>query len=1296
MPPSLAYFQSPSVVQRSVFTNRGPIVKPPLTLQSGVGVALTPSQATLTGALLTQAHVGLVIRLTGSGNNNDGEFLIETVLSPTKAKLRANFHTPEPNPLSWSLVNLRRGEIADTPSDVTVKVNGIPVGVEEVSGLLGQVVLLSAPLPADTVRVSYRWLAHPHVELRGLNRRAFTLNRGRPPRRSLGSYRTYNYKAVLTNPKNYQASSLLAKQAQPRQRQLGYRAYERAYSVALNDPNLLVLNTPRNRIAYPPLQRTLSESFIRYEALTLPENDPDNPWERIGTGVTSIAFGSLLVMDTTTGDFPVGQPLFWRRQLDLSFPHVMALSWRGYVADAPSLEGVWTGVSAGWSDGSRLTLIGFLDDGGVKKMGFLLGGSATEGQGGIASWRTADLDWTTLRSYRLFQAKDGSVSFYLDGDVLPTLTLLASERPYLYELNDPLNTLQGVVFGSLSRPAQSTSSWDFVKHLVLPTNPYQTAPSAFVSYEGNTLPEDAPLPWTPVGYHGTGTVLGNNLLLLDSTSASTASGVGLVGGDFRAYARIEPLASASTDLVFDVGVSLRTWTHGVTPHGVFAAYSDGSRLIQLTMLSSEAYPTMSYPGRSLPEEAQPSPWVRLGGTIDPSQLKVELRGRTLLVTDTTINDGVVFVLDDPGAPTTSARVFSPAVDAYVEARLRVEAYTVDSDGFAGVTVDAFDGEPLTPGRSYGLLLVEVGAMRYVALHSQGVFPVVATFAFDWFDGAFHTYRLAKSTAGDLISLFVDGVFLGSAAYSLFSASLGNGALSFGSSTAVSVAALSTVEWAYVNAWRAPSSLAKKYVGVWKDRGHAEDLTGYHLPLKASGKATLSGNTLTDPGANFFGAGVIAGDAFVLDAPEGLRGVYEITAVPTPTTLTLSLAVLLEDIQYRVPSEQDWTIQHKYRLFRSADHVSLFLDSQPVPLLQARYPEELPPVLGSPVDLILGGLPGFVWGAMSPVNLSQSAWDYVRYGVTRALSETRIVPHHMVLNQRNVMQSPEHLFTSLPHTHTQFSSSSTGIVPTTTPDFLASPTLQAYTVLFEGTPLVPSTQSKNVRGSQVITQFVSVLNSPEDVLNSDPDFTLNDATKKVIVKVAEDVLYNCLKVVEKTSGELDLLSPACDTFSAISGINYTKEVCLVYDGSVLPENDTSAQTPWVLASDVPAQVSTSAFSGVLTYSTGGVGTKTIYKNDTPFPDAPSLRTEINFKLKVLNDSTAGTGDTQIRFGLSAPGFTVAFALVTTPLGERLVLLKDVNNGNLLSSVPFDYLGGAFHTYRVVRDPGAGLVSMFIDS
>jgi hypothetical protein len=132
----------------------------------------------------------------------------------------------------------------------------------------------------------------------------------------------------------------------------------------------------------------------------------------------------------------------------------------------------------------------------------------------------------------------------------------------------------------------------------------------------------------------------------------------------------------------------------------------------------------------------------------------------------------------------------------------------------------------------------------------------------------------------------------------------------------------------------------------------------------------------------------------------------------------------------------------------------------------------------------------------------------------------------------------------------------------------------------------------------------------------------------------------------------------------------------------------------LLSDTPGDVSASAFAGILTYSTAG--SKTVYRNDTPLPDAPSLQTEARFRIKLLEDSTGGTDDTQVRFGLSAPGMTLALAFVTISTGERMVLVLDQNNGAIVGGIPFDFLDGLYHDYRIVRDPSAGTVQVFIDS
>jgi hypothetical protein len=1294
---------------RSVYTDRGPIAKPSLTVQSGtLAVINNFTDVTLPGAVLTANHVGLYVTLSG-GIINGGTFRILAVLSGTQATLQASFTLPDPSSgfLTWALVDPRNGQIADDPADVVVRVNSIPVTPDAVIGLLGQIVLNAAPGPTDDVKIDYSWIYNPVVDVRRLNSREFRLNSwnrdvGYPID---GSQHKYRYNNTLIRPESYVADDMQAVLDQPLLRELHYRAYERAYTPVLNDPNLLVLNTPTHRIAYPPMQRQLAEQFIRYESLSLPENDGLAPWLRKGAGLASVSAGVLTVQDNSTGIFPTGQGIFWVRGVDLSFPHVFAMAWRVEVPTVTTYDGVFTGIAAGYSDELLSVIVGFLEDGGIKKIGFLRRGF-TDDPSVLSSWvgsfdafgtstyQPVDFDWSVLHSYRLFRDPTGVVRLYIDGEVTEIAKILPDDLPFLEELNAPLNEIQDVFFGSISRPAESISKWDFVRYLSLPLNPHQTAPSSFTSYEANVVPELDTKPWTPVGFHGTETIISTDFLLLDSTSATDVDPnvVGLVGSDFRGFVRLEPLLTAASEVVLDVGLDLRTHTFGVTPDGLMAAIDNGDLLLQLCFFPDQATPKKSYGGRSLPGDFSPYAWSSIGTAT------AGMVGRVLKITDTAIGDGRVYYIDDTAPPLTTDpnRIVLAGTDYILEFRSKVISYTVDGAGFAGVFAQAFDGT-----RAVGVMLVEILGIKYVAFTSDGAdLGPPSRFMFNWNDGAFHTYRAVKNTTGNLVSLFVDGAFVGALAYSSFSTPSPSptGQISFGSSTPASAGALSEVAWSYCNVWRVLGD-QRHFVGLWKG-SDPNSLTGYHLPLKASGKgAFVTGNALGDPEGNFLADGVVIGDLLVVDVGSN-KGVYEVAGVSGATSLTIlgSWPVSPSQVDYRIVKETDWTVQHKYRILKNpTGDVNVLIDSDPIPIITTDYNTlDLPISAAGVVHTLTGGVPGIAFGSFEPTDLSQSSWDFVRYGITRALNELRIVPPHQVLNQWNVMASPEHLRTSIAHSHTSFKSSSTGIPPKIDPDFLTDPNLIAFTLLNEGTPLVPETQSFEVRGPYPVQEYVSALNRPEDVLNNDGDFTLNDGSIRYKLVVPDDVLYTSLDVIEQTTGVEDLLTPFCDTYGLLSlALEYTKEVCLTYDGSVLPELSGSA-TPWELVSDSPAQVSTTAFAGILTYATSGIGTKTVYRNSTPLPDAPGLQTEAVFNLKLLNDSTSGTGDSQVRFGLSAPGMTLGLAFVTTVLAERFVLAVDLNSGTVLGSAAFDYLDGNFHQYRIVRDPSAGTVQIFIDS
>lgn len=1451
---------------RSIFTDMGPIAKAPDVYQSGVQATVTgPTTLILADGNLSPSWVGLLLTLSG-GSINGGTFLITSVPTSTTVNLVASFTQPDPTVMSWQIFDPMDGQIADDPSDVTVTINGVETAAVDVIGLLGQIVLASAPANGDQVLVDYNWVTNPVIDLRRMNSLEFRFNSwnrdlGYIPDPSRHKYRFNNTLAVpseyiiptpvmsgtgaqvltttefnlpgatLTNadvdltvriggvnggdyiiatvidathitvenavqifpdpgsgtlswqvfdPNNLDERAPLA---QPLQRDLKYRAYERAYTALLNDPSTLLFNSPTHKIAFPPLSRPLESTFVNYQATVLPQNSVP-AWTLNGTGTATIVNDELVVTSSSAGPpFPTGQPIFWTQTIDLTFPNVFASSWRLTINSDPSPEGVFTGVCSGFSDSEKCCVVGFLDNAGTHMIGILAAGAGND-PSQLSAWiggldtngnptnAPVAFEWDTLHSYRLYKDQNGNISVFVDGGVVATLMVTESNLPFLSELNEPFNQLQGIFFGSLSRLAVSTSTWDFLRYQIIPINPQQIANSVYVTYDGSTPPEVASSPWTPIGAHGTETIPHPGFLILDSTSATdqeTETIAGLIDGDFRGFDRIEPLLSSASSIALDVNVQLLTWTHGIAPNAVMVAIDDSTYLIQLCFFPSQGAPLYSYGGRSFPDQFQPYTWTKMGGQTPT------LIGQYLEISDASTTDGLLYVIDDNPTPSAPNRVVSSLNDYILEFRAKVISHTPDPGGFSGVNAEVYDSL-----RDLGIMFLDVSGSLSVALHSEGT--VVQQFAFNWNDGNFHTYRMVKSTAGNLVSLFIDTVLIGTAPYSNFavpSPQTPVGVISFGSTTPQSVMSLSVVQWAYCNVWRVVP-VSHHYVGLW--RGYDPNaLTGYHLPLKTSGlQARIAGNGVEDPNANFTAAGVVPGDVFIVDVGPN-KGVYEITSVTT-TVLTVSIqttppilpgsasmqggssltavativagaeatfvgqssivatatrdttliassnltatATVFERarvelagaatitatatvneipivpspfpvqpsvVGYRIPSDVDWTSPHNYRIVRDpGGGVALFVDTLVSPIIDIGYNNvDLPPSSVGLPDGIAAGLPSVVWGAFDPTNLSQTGWMYVRYGITRPSTQTQIVPPHQILNQRNIMQSYERHLSNLPHTLTDFWSESEGITPQTEdPTFMENPALVGYTLLNELTPLVPSTQTYEVQKPTPVLVPVVGFNNIQDLLNS-PAFVMNDGEQRIELIVPPDVLYNSLQVIESDTGTPNLIAPFNDESQPYSygSIDYQDTVCLSYDAQTLPEQDPTAITPWTFYAANPSNVIRGVSGGVLTYGTNSFGTTTVYSNQTPLPDSPSLTTQVTFTLKLLNDATSGLGDTQVRFGLSAPGMTASLAFVTMPLGQRYVLIIDQNSGAVVGGIQFDFLDGNYHTYRLVRNPTA---------
>jgi hypothetical protein len=732
-----------------------------------------------------------------------------------------------------------------------------------------------------------------------------------------------------------------------------------------------------------------------------------------------------------------------------------------------------------------------------------------------------------------------------------------------------------------------------------------------------------------------------------------------------------------------------TLTHGIDPDGLMFAVDDGTRLLQLCFFAGAESPRLSYGGRSHPEDFAPSAWTARGNQ------SADVRGRLLRISDTSTTDGRVYFVEDAAPPGSEARVLDALSDYIFETRLAVISHEADAEGFVGAFAQAFDGT-----RAVGIRLLEVAGDCYVAFHSDGAdLDISARFSFNWGDGAAHTYRVRKSTAGNLVTLFGDGVLLGSYPYTEFVAPPADvvGILSFGSSTLVSDEARSVVDdearsvvdWSYCNAWRVETT-PHRYMGVWKGTD-GDSLIGYQLPLKIAGGATVVGNVLRDPSADFDSAGVSIGDPIIVD--EGLnKGVYLVESITgTELTIPVSWPVQPTVVAYRIPRETDWSAMHTYRLARDATGtVTVTIDSADTPAIQFDYGSTMVPSSGSGVLRVLsGGIPAVAFGSFSAEHLEQSQWDFVRYAMTRSATDLDLVPPHQVLNQWNVMESPERLSGVAPVALTSFKSSSTGSTPQNAPDFLVDPDMPSHTRLNQGTPLVPWTQTFERRGP-----FSEQVDESEE---ADGGYIVNDGEIRFRFVVPEDVLYASLQLVEDRSGEADLIAPFGDLSGpSYDGVQYQDEVCLAYsaEADALPE-DSAAPTPWVLVSDSPGQVVAAVSSGVLAYGTGSGSTRTAYLNNSPLSDAPSLQTTATFRLRLVEDASLGLGDSEVRFGLSAPGMSVGIGFVTHPTGERFVEVFDLRSGNVMGRATVDYLDGEFHEYQILRDPSSDAVEVYID-
>lgn len=736
--------------------------------------------------------------------------------------------------------------------------------------------------------------------------------------------------------------------------------------------------------------------------------------------------------------------------------------------------------------------------------------------------------WTQTASYRLVAETDtGRTSLRfagpISGPVLEVNAVPAVPQAARKDLQLDTSKTGQVVFGSIGRTPVNSSTWSFVRYIVIPGSTVFVSQDIIVSSEMNVLPEnDIGSQWYLTRDFGTSTVDSTgDRLVLKATSGSNTLDLSY------AYARLEPFFTDSQNLDFDAIFAVESESLGFGDAQI--VLRDGMREARMgTLLYREDagatpfrqlinMPQQSLSGLYLPENQG---WTK----ESTNTLTAFARGQRLTIAQALGQLGTWFSELD-----TSSLNYPDDGGRIIEARFAVESETPSGSGNIGLI---FGGEAGTTPRVVALTLLANPAR--VALTSDGT--PLQEYAFDWqTDRAQHTYRILVDAVADTVTLVIDDVVqaptLNLTSFALASANTMIFVGAFGADRA------HQAEWDYVHVVGRPPVDAKRTLAVWLG-GDLDNINNFEIPR-------------TD------GLNVDNDDATAIIEEMDWRS----------------------QIEVRVARDSGWgvsVLRPDLPLPGTANGLRITEITEPGRgWINVEYPRlPLQGVLFSQV----------LWGSPDPRSISQHRWDFVRYRLYECnLDDSYISPQNQVLNQAVVVNSGEadrdmtpesvaltpvdlsfvtvsdsNIYASqvfqvvqdgalIPFEQWTFDASTQRVTfnpvltstnsvtvvfspgtPFTATYLSQQPLYDGVTLLNEGTPPVVADQESSFT---TVTAFGSRINDTNDVLNVDPDFILNDDFTYLDYETDADSLYYCLEQLQVTNadneGVTGLISSLCD-------------------------------------------------------------------------------------------------------------------------------------------------------------------------
>jgi len=259
-----------------------------------------------------------------------------------------------------------------TKNDVVVRVNGVPVQIDDVNPYEGEI-YPSVPIPLSapgtiTIDIDYQWFRTPNFPLAGLNTRGLNLNAwAQRDRRTSSSTTT---QIGFARRSRFQQGVVLSPYRRKSPLKVGHRywGWQRAYSSLLNQYTTLRLNQNPHAIGDGKLLASSQPVSSSYDGTVPPS---ESSWILLGQDAGGVSGGTYNLVSDTSGPYQQGLGAVYYQEVDLSRSTQVLLAGRLRV-DTFSPDGVFTGVGFGVQDNHSLLLFGIVEVSGVRSVGFLL------------------------------------------------------------------------------------------------------------------------------------------------------------------------------------------------------------------------------------------------------------------------------------------------------------------------------------------------------------------------------------------------------------------------------------------------------------------------------------------------------------------------------------------------------------------------------------------------------------------------------------------------------------------------------------------------------------------------------------------------------------------------------------------------------------------------------------------------------------------------------------------------------------------------------------------------------------